>query len=298
MTDPELKDWYEEYRFLKFDHSVAFVIDRATFIRNSEGNVIRVIGAMNDITERKNSEIQLLSLNESLQKYAKELERSNEELESFAFITSHDLQEPLRMITSFMDLLKRKYGAYLDEKAISYIQYASDGAKKMKQIILDLLEYSRATKHSDSREIVDLYELIEEFKKLRRKIIEEKSAVINYSLLPMVMIQRTSITQVIHSLLDNAIKYSKVDIPPKIDINVFEKENEWVFVIIDNGIGIEPEFFDKIFVIFQRLHNKDKYEGTGIGLSIAKKHVESLGGRIWVESIPGKGSSFHFTVAK
>jgi light-regulated signal transduction histidine kinase (bacteriophytochrome) len=112
------------------------------------------------------------------------------------------------------------------------------------------------------------------------------------------MIKRTSITQVIHSLLDNAIKYSKEGIPPKININVFEKENEWVFVIKDNGIGIDPEFFDKIFVIFQRLHNRDKYEGTGIGLSIAKKHVESLGGRIWVESDPEEGSSFHFTVAK
>ncbi|MCS4433018.1 PAS domain S-box protein [Aquiflexum gelatinilyticum] len=298
MSDPELKDWYEEYRFLKNDHTIAFVIDRATFIRNSEGKVIRVIGAMNDITERKNSELQLLSLNESLQKYAKELERSNEELEQFAFVTSHDLQEPLRMISSFMDLLKRKYGSQLDEKAIQYIHFAIDGAKRMKQIILELLEYSRASVSSEGKELVDLNEILDEYKKLRRTVISEKSVSISYQPLPSLTTYSAGITQVLHALLDNAIKYSKEDVPPQIDIHSIEKEKEWEFSIRDNGIGIDPNFIDKIFGIFQRLHNHDEYEGTGIGLSIAKKHVEFLGGRIWVESVPGVGSTFYFTVAK
>jgi PAS domain S-box-containing protein len=298
MSDPALKDWYEEYRFLKIDQTIAFVIDRATFIRNSEGKVLRVIGAMNDITERKNSELQLLSLNESLQKYAKELERSNEELESFAFVTSHDLQEPLRMISSFMDLLKRKYGGQLDEKAIQYIHYAMDGAKRMKQIILELLEYSRVTQPTEGKEVVDLNVILLEYKNLRRKVISEKSVSISYHHLPKLSTNKAGITQIIHALLDNAIKYSNVGKAPHIEIYSKQKENEWEFSVKDNGIGIDPQFFEKIFGIFQRLHNRDEYEGTGIGLSIAKKQVEFLGGRIWVESTPGKGSTFYFTVEK
>ncbi|MEX0998276.1 MAG: PAS domain-containing protein, partial [Flavobacteriaceae bacterium] len=298
MSDPTLKDWYEEFRFLKADNTIAFVIDRATFIRNSKGKVIRVIGAMNDITDRKNFEQQLLSLNESLDSYAKDLERSNEELESFAFITSHDLQEPLRMITSFMDQLKRKYGEQMDERALQYIHFATDGAKRMKQIILDLLEYSRAGRLIETMEQVDINQLLSDFKQLRRKVISEKSVTITHAELPTIFSSKVTITQVLHSLLDNAIKYSKDGIAPHIELTVTEQKKEWKFSVKDNGIGIEPEFFDKIFIIFQRLHNRDKYDGTGIGLSIAKKNVEFLGGNIWVESTPGKGTTFYFNIPK
>ncbi|MCC5930910.1 MAG: PAS domain S-box protein [Cyclobacteriaceae bacterium] len=298
MTDPALKDWYEEYRFLKADNSFAFVIDRATFLRNNEGKVVRVIGAMNDITERKNFEYQLLELNASLKKYARELEISNEELEQFAFITSHDLQEPLRMITSFMDQLRRKYGDKLDEKANQYIHFAIDGAKRMKSIILDLLEYSKAGKFTDKPEKIDLYDLLENYQLLRRKIIIEKSVEISFDRLPVVESHKAPLTQTIHCLLDNAIHYSREGQAPKINISVFDREGFWEIEIADNGIGIDPQFHEKIFIIFQRLHNRDKYDGTGIGLSIAKKHVESWGGKIWLESKPGVGSTFHFTIPK
>jgi PAS domain S-box-containing protein len=298
MADSKLKDWFEEFRFLKADGSYAFVIDRATFIRNDEGTVVQVIGAMNDITERKNYENQLLELNESIRQYVSELELTNQELEQFAYIASHDLQEPLRMISSFMDLLKRKYGAHLDDKAHMYIDFATDGAKRMKKIILDLLDYSKAGKSFEVKEKVDLNELQVEYLQLRRKIIAEKSAMITYNNLPQLYTCRAAMTQIFHCLLDNAIKYSKISTPPNIQIAAIENEKEWEFSIKDNGIGIDPKFFDKIFIIFQRLHNNDQFSGTGIGLSIAKKQVEFLGGKIWLESIPGQGSVFYFTVPK
>jgi len=298
MADSKLKDWFEEFRFLKADGSYAFVIDRATFIRNDEGTVVQVIGAMNDITERKNYENQLLELNESIRQYVSELELTNQELEQFAYIASHDLQEPLRMISSFMDLLKRKYGAHLDDKAHMYIDFATDGAKRMKKIILDLLDYSKAGKSFEVKEKVDLNELQVEYLQLRRKIIAEKSAMITYNNLPQLYTCRAAMTQIFHCLLDNAIKYSKISTPPNIHIAAIENEKEWEFSIKDNGIGIDPKFFDKIFIIFQRLHNNDQFSGTGIGLSIAKKQVEFLGGKIWLESIPGQGSVFYFTVPK
>ncbi|MFT5251550.1 MAG: PAS domain S-box-containing protein [Flavobacteriales bacterium] len=233
-----------------------------------------------------------------LEQYTYELERSNEELEQFAFVASHDLQEPLRMITSFMDLLQRKYGDQIDEKGHQYIHFATDGAKRMKQIILDLLDYSRASKSIEGKEEVDLNEILSEFKQLRRKIISEKSASINSNKLPILYTYKVAIMQTLHCLLDNALKYTEVGTIPKIEINAIENEKEWEFSIQDNGIGIDSQFYDKIFVIFQRLHNNDKYSGTGIGLSITKKHVEFLGGRIWLESTPKKGTIFYFIIPK
>jgi len=298
MADPILKDWYEEYRFLKADGTYAFVIDRAIFIRNSEGKVIRVIGAMNDITQRKDFEQQLISLNKSLKQNAHDLELSNELLEQFAYIASHDLQEPLRMITSFMDQLKRKYQDKLDDKALQYIYFASDGAKRMKQIILDLLEYSRAGRLAESRETVDLNDLLNEYQLLRRKIISEKSVEFDMKNLPVLRCYKAPMIQTFHSLLDNAINYSKPGVSPRITIVSEEMGGFCKISIADNGIGIEPKFFDKIFIIFQRLHNREKYDGTGIGLSIAKKNIESWGGKIWLESTPGEGSTFYFSIPK
>ena len=298
FTDPNLKDWYEEYRFLKSDNSYAYVHDRATFIRNNEGKVIRVIGAMNDITERKNFEQQLVDLNKSLKVYAKELERSNEELEQFAFITSHDLQEPLRMISSFMDLLKRKYENQLDEQAQKYIYYSIDGAKRMKQIILDLLDYSRANRPDEDMELVDLNLVLSDYFQLRRKKISECNAHFHYQKLPILKTYKALITQIFHCILDNALKYSKDNTTPEIHIGFSENNEDWEFSIADNGIGIDPKFFSKIFIIFQRLHNREKYEGTGIGLSIAKRSVEFLGGKIWLDSELGKGTTFYFTISK
>jgi light-regulated signal transduction histidine kinase (bacteriophytochrome) len=197
-----------------------------------------------------------------------------------------------------MDLLRRKYSDQLDEKAHQYIHFATDGAKRMKQIILDLLDYSRSTRPTEGKEDVDLNELLSEYKQLRNKLILDKAAEINSNTLPLLNSYKAAITQIFHCLLDNALKYSKSEIPPLVKIDAVEKNNEWEFSIEDNGIGIDEQFHDKIFVIFQRLHNKEDYDGTGIGLSVAKKHVNLLGGKIWLKSTVGKGTTFYFTIPK
>ena len=298
LADPACSRWELEYRVCNENGKILYIIDRGVIIRNSNGQAVRMVGAMTDISEQKQMTLQLSELNQSLKQHTLELERSNEELEQFAFVASHDLQEPLRMISSFMDLLERKYGEQLDEKGHQYIHFATDGAKRMKQIILDLLDYSKANKPKEGKEDVDMNELFFDFKQSRRKLISEKKAVITAENLPTLKTYKAAITQILHCILDNAIKYSEETSSPRIEINVEEKEEEWLFKVKDNGIGIDPQFYDKIFVIFQRLHNKDKFPGTGIGLSIAKRHVEFLGGQIWLESVPGEGSVFYFTIPK
>lgn len=298
LNDPHSERWEMEYRVLNRDGEELYIIDRGIIVRNSEGKAIRMVGAMTDLSRQKKLEKELFQLNASLNNYAKELERSNEELEQFAFITSHDLQEPLRMISSFMDQLKRKYSHKLDDKALQYIYFATDGAKRMKQIIQDLLLYSRANRPLDHIEEVNLNDIIAEYTQLRRKLIAEKGAAINFDALPVIDTYRAPVTQVFHSLLDNALRYAKENESPRIQIHAKEKKAFWEFAVIDNGIGIDEKFFDKIFIIFQRLHNRNKHDGTGIGLSIAKRSVEFLGGDIWLESTAGEGSTFYFTITK
>jgi PAS domain S-box-containing protein len=298
IENPFRNRWELEYKVYNELGETLYIIDRGLIIRNNEGKAIRMVGAMTNITEQKLLYVQLTELNKKLQQHTYELERSNEELEQFAFVASHDLQEPLRMVSSFMDLLKLKYGDLLDEKGHKYIYFATDGAKRMKSIIRDLLEYSKANKSADNKEEVDLNKIISEYKILRSKLISETDALIIQHPLPTLTSYKASITQVFHCLIDNALKYSVEKNAPIITINAFENESEWEFSIKDNGIGIEAEFFNKIFVIFQRLHNANEYSGTGIGLSITKRHVEFFGGRIWLESIVGEGSTFYFTIPK
>ena len=298
LANPETSRWQMEYKIYNQKNEELFVVDRGVITRDENGKPIRMVGAMTNLTNQKKLEKELLQLNNSLNKYSKELERSNEELEQFAFITSHDLQEPLRMISSFMDLLKRRYGDQLDEKALQYIYYATDGAQRMKQIILDLLEYSRANRPSEGLEEVDLNEIISDFIHLRRKSISTTSASIHFEKLPILKSYKAAIIQIFHCLLDNALKYARDGVSPIIKIEVVEKEHEWEFSITDNGIGIDPNFFDKIFIIFQRLHNRDKFQGTGIGLSIVKRSVEFLGGKIWLSSKIGEGTTFFFSISK
>lgn len=298
LKDPNQYNWKFEYRYKKHDGSYAEIIDRGVIIRNKQKIPVRMVGAMVDFTERKKIERQLLDLNKSLKIYTKELEVKNDELEQFAFITSHDLQEPLRMISSFMDLLKKKYGSQLDEKAHQYIHFASDGAKRMRKIILDLLEYSRAGKFTENKEEIDLSEIIENYQFLRRKVIAEKSAKILYEILPKIESFKAPLTQIIHCLFDNSIYYSKDEEPPIINLSVISKTDYWQIIVSDNGIGIEPQFHQKVFVIFQRLNVNEKFEGTGIGLSIVKKHVESWGGKVWIQSYSGAGTKINFTIPK
>lgn len=269
-----------------------------TPVANEKGWYTHWIAIERDVTEQKLAEIQLKELNKTLQNHAKELALSNIELEQFAYVASHDLQEPLRMITSFLTQIEKKYGDVIDNKGKKYIGFAVDGAKRMRQIILDLLEYSRIGRTEEDKEELDLNELIDEIKLLLKKKIEEKKAVFIIDQLPHIHAYRPPIRQVFQNLISNALKYSKNVIPAQIHIAVAELENHWQFAVIDNGIGIEKEYFDKIFIIFQRLHNKEKYSGTGMGLAITKKIVETQGGTIWVESEEGKGSTFYFTIKK
>jgi len=249
-----------------------------------------------DITKRKLSEMKLNELNKDLQKNAKELAVSNAELEQFAYIASHDLQEPLRMVSSFLTQLEKRYGDILDDKGRQYIYFAVDGAKRMRQIILDILEFSRAGKLEEHVEEVNINELIKEIMLLSKKQIEDTDAIIHFDNLPSLRSTKTQLRQVFQNLLSNAIKYHKENEPPVITISAEKMPTHWLFSVKDNGIGIDPVYFDRVFTIFQRLHNKDEYSGTGIGLAIVKKIVEGMEGEIWIESSPGKGTTFFFTI--
>jgi len=251
-----------------------------------------------DITERKISDSRLKELNENLRKHAQELAISNAELEQFAYVASHDLQEPLRMVTSFLTMLEKKYNAVLDNKGRQYIHFAVDGAKRMRQIILDLLEFSRVGRAGDDPEEVDLNKLVNDILPLYRKQIEERKAIITTAALPTIQTYKVPIRQVFQNLISNALKYVKPNVCPMISIQFKEEPTHYEFLVKDNGIGIDPEYFDKIFIIFQRLHNKDEYSGTGMGLAVTKKIIENLGGKIWLRSEEGKGSSFYFTILK
>jgi PAS domain S-box-containing protein len=248
-----------------------------------------VIGYGIDITERKLIEIQLSDALQSIKK-------TNTELEQFAYVASHDLQEPLRMVTSFLTQLEKKYSDKLDERAKEYIHFAVDGAKRMRQIILDLLEFSRVGRQYELQKEIDVNEIIQEIELLHHQQIIEKHATINIKNLPIIFAHRTPLRQVFQNIIGNSLKYNNEGVAPEINIEAIPLKDRWQFKISDNGIGIEPEYYDKIFEIFQRLHNKDEYSGTGIGLAITKKIIENWGGKIWVTSILGKGTNFYFTI--
>ena len=251
-----------------------------------------------DITARKLVEIQLKDLNQNLVKQARELAISNQELEQFAYVASHDLQEPLRMITSFIKQLEKKYSDVIDDKGKQYIHFAVDGAVRMRQIILDLLEFSRAGRWDEKIEKVDLNDVLNDILVLFARQIEETRASITLGKLPILLGSRAPVRQVLQNLLSNALKYRRDDVLPEIQVTCREEETLWEIIISDNGIGIEPEFHEKIFIIFQRLHNKDEYSGTGIGLAIVKKIVENMNGKIRLESERGKGTTFYLSLPK
>jgi PAS domain S-box-containing protein len=245
-----------------------------------------------NISGRKESE-------ERLKKMNKELALSNSELEQFAFVASHDLQEPLRMITSFLSQLEKRYGDLLDDRAKRYIYFASDGAKRMRNIILDLLEFSRVGRTKEDKQQVSLDMLLDEVVGLNRKLIQEKKARIVWDKgLPELYTFKSPLRLVFQNLINNGLKYQAKEAVPVITITSKELESGWHFIVADNGIGIDSEYFDKIFTIFQRLHNKEEYSGTGVGLAICKKIIENLEGEIWVTSELGEGSEFHFILPK
>ncbi len=297
MNDPSKLYWEDEYRFLKKDGRYAYVFDKGYVIRDEKGKAIRLIGATRDVTERKESEALLLDLNNRLKQRADELAASNVELERFAYIASHDMQEPLRMITSFLQLFKKKYEAQIDETAEQYIHFAVDGAERMRKLIMDLLEYSRVGSNKDDLSEIDTNELLKEVVNVFLARIDEMKATIEVDPLPDIRANKTQLFQLFQNLIGNALKYHTGD-SPHIHIEGKEEAGYYQFSVRDNGIGIKPIFFEKIFVLFQRLHHKNEYSGTGIGLAICKKIVDRHDGKIWVESEPGKGSCFYFTISK
>ena len=202
------------------------------------------------------------------------------------------------MITSFLKQLELKYKDQLDDKAQQYIYFATDGAARLRRIILDLLEYSLAGKKTIEVEVVDTEMVLVESMQLLRKTIEEKNAVIKYGHMPTLTANKSSLLQVFQNLIGNGLKYQKKGHNPTIQINAIETNTHWQFSFCDNGIGVEPQFFEKIFVAFQRLHNRSEYDGTGLGLAICKKIIENHSGKIWLESNPGEGSTFYFTIIK
>lgn len=254
---------------------------------------------------------QLLSQNQQLQQEiavrqkaeavlaerSQELARSNAELEQLAYVASHDLQEPLRMVASYLQLLEQRYAGKLDAEAHEFIGFAVDGAKRMQALIVDLLSYSRVGTKAKSLEAINSDAALKTALLTLRMAIQESGAQVLCAPMPMVLGDAAQLTQVFQNLLANAIKFRGVQ-APLIEVGV-ESENEfWRFEVKDNGIGIPPEYFERIFVMFQRLHNRSQYLGTGIGLALCKKIVERHGGRIWVESEPGLGSVFNFTLLK
>lgn len=296
LVDTDAENWQMEYRFAKADGSYASVIDRGIIMRDDKGKALRMVGAMTDITQRKTHEESLKRLNKRIEERARALAISNAELEQFAYVASHDLQEPLRMVSSFLTQLEKKYGEVLDEKAQRYIQFAVDGAKRMRQIILDLLDFSRVGKHRELLEEVPINTVLEEVQRLLHREISSSGARIIYENMPVVRAFKTPLLHIFQNLIGNAIRYRKESQSPMVKITAKKRKGEWLFAVSDNGIGIAEEFYDKIFVIFQRLHRQDQYSGTGMGLPIVKKQLESMGGKVWLKSKEGEGSTFYFTL--
>lgn len=282
----------------------------------AHGNLDQTVGirSHDELGELSNSFNNMISelkrRTQEFQKKTDQLARSNKELEQFAYVASHDLREPLRMVTSYVKLLARRYKDKLDADADDFITFAVDGATRMQRLIDGLLIYSRVGTRVKEFEPTDCEMILGQCLSNLQVAIGERGAVITHDPLPTVMADHLQLTQLFQNLIDNAIKFRRGEEPPRIHISAkpiaesgirnaelnSELKDGWVFSVHDNGIGIAPEYADRIFVIFQRLHDREKYPGTGIGLAVCKKIVERHGGSIWVESEPGKGATFYFTI--
>jgi len=273
---------------------------------NETGEVIGVIGVSMDVTERKLAEEELKKHRDHLEELINErtmeldnaiigLKRSNQELEQFAYVASHDLQEPLRMVSSYTQLLERRYKDQLDQDAKDFIFFAVDGANRMQHLINDLLDYSRVTTRGKPFVKLDLSTVLGHAIANLQKKIQETGAMIVNDDLPFVYGDEVQLVRVFQNLLDNAMKFRGAD-PPRINVSAKTLDEKIQISITDNGIGIDKIYSDRVFTIFQRLHTKIEYPGTGIGLAICKRTIERHGGKIWFESEPGKGTTFSFTL--
>ncbi|MGE5430296.1 MAG: PAS domain S-box protein [Syntrophomonadaceae bacterium] len=277
-----------EYRLQLPDGTQKHVLCKSQPVINEAGRLEEILGAVLDITERKKAE-------EELRLTLTELERSNKDLEQFAYVASHDLQEPLRMVSNFTQLFARRYRTKLDSNADEFIEFIIEGAMRMQHLIRDLLLYSRLSARARCFEPVDFRAVMEKVISNLKLYIEESQATVSFGSLPVIAADSTQIEQLFSNLIINAIKFHNHE-KPVIKVNCSFQNKDWVFSVQDNGIGIESDYHDRIFIIFQRLHERSEYPGTGIGLAICKKVVEHHGGRIWVDSEHGKGSTFYFTI--
>ncbi|MBV8809125.1 MAG: hypothetical protein JO033_10665 [Acidobacteriaceae bacterium] len=240
--------------------------------------------------------LELEARTKELEDRSAELQRSNADLAQFAYIASHDLQEPLRMVGSYVGLLARRYQGKLDETADKHIAFAVDGANRMQTLIRDLLDYSRAGTHQLNKESVSSEELVRKVLTDLQVAIRDSSANVVHGTPPVVEADETKLLQALQNLIGNGIKFAKDGTQPEIRITALERPSEWVFAGSDNGIGFDPKYCDRIFQIFQRLNGSAKYAGNGIGLAICRRIIEQHGGRMWAESEPGVGSTFFFTL--
>ncbi len=277
-----------EMRTVWPDGSIHWVYSLGRVFYDVQDTAKEMIGIAIDITDAKMAE-------QELKETLKQLKRSNAELEQFAYVASHDLQEPLRMITSFLQLLQRRYEHKLDSDANEFIQFAVDGAARMQELVNDLLAYSRIERSTGAFEEVNTEEILKQIIFDSKVLVEEHNANISYDHLPVVKADYPQLVQVFQNLINNSIKYNAQD-QPRVHVSAIKNDNDWIFKIEDNGIGIDPAHGDRIFKIFQRLHARNEYEGTGIGLAIAKRIVERHGGMIWYDSNPGEGSIFYFNL--
>ena len=282
------ENYRSEIEYLHKDGSIICAEANVRVVYDQDGSLFGFQGISRDITDRKRAE-------EALEKRTDELLRSNAELEQFAYIASHDLQEPLRMITSYTELLKKRYSSGFDDDANEFMTFIVDGASRMKQLINDLLAYSRVGTKRKPPEPTDSQTILDKVLLNLGIAMKESSATVTSDFLPVIMADPVQLVQLFQNLVGNAIKFHG-EKPPRIHVSAKQQNNEWVFSIHDDGIGIDSQHFDRIFMIFQRLHTRQEYSGTGIGLAVCKKIVENMGGRIWVESEPGKGTTFFFAV--
>lgn len=266
------------------------VIFSASNMHDNAGESQGWICVVQDITERKYNEIKV-------QNAAHELERSNKELEQFAYVISHDLKEPLRMVSSYVLLLKKRYENKLDGDANEFINYAMDGALRMADLIDALLTYARVGTTSKNCVVINCEEMLTDILSNLSLTIKDKNAIINHGAMPAIVSDKILLSQVIQNLVSNGLKFNK-SLPPIVDINITEDNNNWMFSVRDNGIGVDARYMERIFIMFKRLHSREEYPGTGIGLALCKKIIASLGGSIWLESQVGIGTCFYFTLPK
>jgi light-regulated signal transduction histidine kinase (bacteriophytochrome) len=273
---------------LRSDGGVFDAYLEAYLVRDDQGEPLCVTAFVMDVSERKRHETELASLLD-------ELRRSNEDLQQFAYAASHDLQEPLRIIAGFSQLLSRRYSGKIDKDADEFIHFIVDGAERMQALIEDLLEYSRVHTRAGAMAPVDLREVLKYSMDNLKMSIEESGAAVHVGELPIVTADKRQLTQLFQNLLHNAIKF-KAQEPPEITVSSQLRGGEWLVVVRDNGLGVDAEYAERIFEVFKRLHSRGEYPGTGVGLAICKRIVERHKGRIWVEPAPGGGSSFCFTL--